>query len=75
MNNDGSISNTLPFTNTLMNQTGVYDQSTNKPLSFGKDFDNTLIHSPYVIQADEYLPIMRIFDQNKTLLKEYSVLP
>jgi hypothetical protein len=75
MNNDGSISNTFPFTDTLMNQTGVYDQSTNKPLDFGKDFNKTLIHSPYVIQADDYLPILRIFDQNKTLLKEYSVLP
>jgi hypothetical protein len=75
MNNDGSISNTVPFTDILMNQTGVYDQSTNKPLDFGKDYNRTSIRSPYVIQTDDYLPIMRIFDQNKTLLKEYSVLP
>ena len=69
MNNNGSITNTAPLTDILMNQTGVYDQATNKPLDFGKDYNKTSIHCPYVIQVDDYLPIMRIFDQNKTLLK------
>jgi hypothetical protein len=74
-NIDGSIANSFPFKDILFNQTGVYDQSTNKSIAFGNNYNKSLIHHPYVFQIDEYLPVMRIYDQNKTLLYEYSILP
>ena len=42
-----------------------YDLKTNR----------NLINFPYVFEVDRYLPIFRVFDQNKTLIQEYSVLP
>lgn len=66
----------FPFRDVLYNETGIYNTSTGKPVDFkGTPADSkSLIRYPYVFQIDEYAPIFRIYDQNKTLLAEYSAL-
>jgi hypothetical protein len=74
-NFDGSVSNTFPFKDVLFNQTGVYNLESNAPINFDQNYNKSLIHYPYVFQVDQFLPIFRIYDQNKTLLYDYSALP
>lgn len=58
----------------LYNETGIYDSKTHQPINDKIKPSKSLIRYPYVFQIDEYLPIFRIYDQNKTLLAEYSAL-
>jgi hypothetical protein len=53
----------------------VYNQTTNQKVNYGPNIKKNLINFPYVFEVDRYLPIFRVYDQNKTLIKEYSVLP
>jgi hypothetical protein len=69
-NQDNTIKSVYPFSGIIFNETGIYNKTTNQLLN--KDIDN--LKYPYVIEVDQKLPIFRIYDQNKTLLQEYSSL-
>lgn len=53
----------------IYNETMIFDKETNaaKVLNQTQKTNNS-IRYPYVIDVDKYLPIMRIYDQQKTLL-------
>ena len=74
-NPSGNMKRSFPLDNILYNQTGIFDKNTNAPLVLN-DYQksSSQIRFPYVLEVDKYLPIMRIYDQNKTLLQEFSVL-
>jgi hypothetical protein len=74
-NPDKSISRSFPHNNVIYNETMIFDKETNaaKVLNQTQKTNNS-IRYPYVIDVDKYLPIMRIYDQQKTLLNSYSVL-
>jgi hypothetical protein len=72
---DGSISRSFPPSNAVYNQTGIFDKASNRLVSLPDSQKSSyLIRYPYVIEIDKHLPIMRIYDQDKCLLNEYSVL-
>ena len=60
----------------LFNETGIYNITTGQQKNFEGTRGETksLIRYPYVFQIDQYLPIFRVYDQNKSLLYEASVL-
>lgn len=68
-NPDKSISRSFPHNNVIYNETMIFDKETNaaKVLNQTQKTNNS-IRYPYVIDVDKYLPIMRIYDQQKTLL-------
>jgi hypothetical protein len=70
-----TISREFPFAHIVYNETGIFDKNANIPLPLtDNQKSKSLVRFPYVIEVDKYLPIMRIYDQNKTLLQQYSVL-
>lgn len=68
---DWKYMKSFPFNDIIFNQTGIYSHTTNnKVFTNGQPPQNrTLIRDPYVFEVDEFLPIFRIYDQNKTLIK------
>lgn len=68
---DWKYMKSFPFNDTIFNQTGIYSHTNNNKINTnGQPSQNrTLIRDPYVFEVDEFLPIFRIYDQNKTLIK------
>lgn len=74
-NPDKSIIRSFPPNNVTYNQTGIFDKGSNRAIELpDSQKSNYLIRYPYVIEIDKNLPIMRIYDQDKVLLNEYSIL-
>jgi len=70
-----TISRTVPVNRVTYNKSGIYNKTTGAPLTLtSQQKSNSLIRFPYVIEVDRYLPVFRIYDQQKILLAEHSVL-
>lgn len=69
-NGDKSIYRSFPPNNLVYNQTGIFDKAKKGPADLKENQKSDyLIRYPYVIEIDKHLPVMRIYDQDKSLLE------